>query len=509
MASIPNNWRIFHLLTSKGPNGNPRNIGGSKESPFDLCLPEEHDRWGAGDWEGIRLYVLPWMKNAGFNALQISPITRSIPGVIGEAGTSNEGKIFAPNHAYHTRSLAPNLSSIELEPHFGNKAELIRLIQSAHDMGIKVVADIIPNHLGYEAALVSEHPEFFYSQDDVLLAQLSGDKLREYVVDNRKMGNLPGLRHEHWEVRRRLDVLWIFHINLGFDAFRIDALCHCAEFYQKYLRDLSPLAGYPLLGDAYPLFAENYSGNLFCDDAGHEVNGHYALWQKGYGTTGHPWHFACQEEVSKPGQFADVGRIANVQKALVHNNAQCVGFVDNHDTDRAYTAALEAGNSQVAACERVHAMLVLLYGFVSPPAVLYGTDSLAQGHGVRSVTSCRVTWTPPSSTPTLNLLRKLNRARANYASLESGWYDERYVGSGVLAYLRGLANNDSVIVICNLWDTSVNTEHLEGSIQIGDQFGDSVILRDLTGLATGTFSVIGGRLCGVLPPRSAYLLSVD
>jgi Alpha amylase, catalytic domain len=331
------------------------------------------------------------------------------------------------------------------------------------------------------------------------------------------MAGLPGLRHEHIEVRRRLDLLWQYHVAVGFNAFRIDALMHCSVFYQRYLREYSPLAGFPLVGDAYafPAFGENYAGSIYRDDHGHETGGHKVMWEMGFGSTGHPWHFSIQEECSLPGNRADVSRITRTQKELVDNHAQSVGFIDNHDTDRAFSASLEAGNSVVAATERVHLQLVLLYGFISPPAVLYATDSLAQGYGVRALargleTSNRVIWTPPVSTPTLSLLRALNHARASHPSLESGWYSERYVGSGVLCYIRGLASNSPVLVIANLWDSSVNTENLLGGISIGDIFGESCDLRDLTGqVIPGAFTVQDSRLHGVLPPRSAFLLSVD
>ncbi len=500
------------MVTSKGPNGNPSNIGGANESPYDKADLNNHDSWGVGDWEGVRTIVLPWLKLNGFNAVQISPIVRNIP--FSEWKIEREKKLVvyrsSPNHGYHPRSLASSIEDIELEPHFGSKIDLMRLIQDAHKLGIYVIADIVPNHLGTKAELTKEHPEYFYSPDDLELAKLAGDSRRMYVVDNESMGGLPGLKHEQYEVRRRLDLLWVFHIELGFDAFRVDALSHCEWFYQDYLRRLSPLAGYPMLGAYYPVFAENYSGDLFRDDKGHEVGGHVAFWNQGFGTTGHAWHFQCQQEVSKSGSNADVGKIAQIQALLVQHNAQCVNFVDNHDTDRCYTAALKEGNSEAAASERVHCMLVLLYGFISPPAVLYATDSLAQGNGVRSSTSCRVNWTPPVSTPTLSLLRKLNRARSAYPALESGWYSERYVASGVLAYIRGMENELPVIVIANVWDFSVNTENLEGSIQLGDIFGNNCVLRDLTGQSVhDQFSVEGGRLHGTLPARSAYILSVD
>jgi hypothetical protein len=507
MASIPNNWRVLHVVTSKCPNGNPANLNGANQSPFDLCLPDDHNAWGPGDWEGLRLFVLPWMKLNGFNAIQISPIVKNVK------GNEWRGKRYAPNHSYHPAKLAPSLASIELEPHFGCKAELVRFTSDAHALGISVIGDIVPNHLGYDSLDLVDHPEFFYTEDDLVAARLAGDSVREAVVTS--MAGLPGLRHEYVEVRRRLDLLWQYHVAVGFNAFRIDALMHCGNYYQEYLRKYSPLAGFPLVGDAYafPAFGENYAGSIFRDDHGHETGGHKIMWEMGFGSTGHPWHFCIQEECSLPGSRADVSRIARTQKELVDNRAQSVGFIDNHDTDRAFSASLEAGNSVVAATERVHLQLVLLFGFISPPAVLYATDSLAQGYGVRALargleTSNRVIWTPPVSTPTLSLLRALNHTRASHLSLESGWYDERYTGSGVLAYIRGCGSQDRVLVVCNLWDSSVNAEDLPGCIQLADHFGESCNLRDLTNqVIPSTFTITNGRLHGALPPRSAYLLS--
>jgi glycosidase len=504
--NIPANWRVLHVVTSKCPNGNPVNLGGLGRLPFDLCDPNKHDAWGPGDFDGLRLSVLPWAKLNGFNAIQISPVIRQV------LGTTWQGNIYSPNHAYHPFRLYESSDAIETEPHFGTRDELKNFISSAHSIGIKVIADIVPNHRGYESPDTQSHPEFFHCEADMVAASRIQDWLRLHEVT--PMAGLPDLRHSSFEVRRRLDQEWLFHLEMGFDAFRVDALMHCDATYREYLRKFSPFAGMPITNGGYPIFGENYAGNVFADDEGHPENGHTAMWSAGFGSTGHPWHFAVQEEFSLSGHRADVSRIAQTQSTLVAQNAQCVGFVDNHDTDRCMTACLENGNSEVAASERVHAMLVALYGFVSPPAVLYGTDELAQGFGVRAMargiaTSNRVIWTPPSSTPTLTLLRALNHARATYASLEQGDYSERYVSSesGVFSYIRFLANNPSVLFVANLWDFSVNAETLTGSIQIGDHFGDSASLLDLTGLASGSFSVVNGRLHGALPPRSAYLLS--
>lgn len=493
------------MVTSKCPNGNPSNLGGLGRFPFDICNPANHDAWGPGDFEGLRRFVLPWARSNGFNAVQISPVIRQV------IGTTWQGKIYAPNHAYHPLRLYPTAELIETEPHFGSRGELQSLISSAHEEGVKVIADIVPNHRGYESPDVQRNPEFFHTEDDVIAASQAKDWLRLHEVT--PMAGLPDLRHDLYEVRRRLDQEWIFHMAMGFDAFRVDALGHCDRSYRRYLREFSPLVGYPLPGDGFPIFGENYSGNIFEDDEGFPENSHIAMWQMGFGSTGHPWHFAVIEEASLDGNRADVSRIAQTQAVLVAHDAQCVGFVDNHDTERAMTACLEGGNSAEAAAERVHLMLVMLYGFISPPAVLYGTDVLAQGHGVRAMargiaTSNRVIWTPPSSTPTLTLLRNLNSARANSPALERGWYSERYVGSGVLCYVRGLEPNPPVVVVTNLWDSKVRTEELEGGVQIGDQVGETCVLQDLSGQALpGQFSVIEGRLHGLLRPRSAYLLS--
>ncbi len=503
MASlVPSHWRIFHLVVSKGPNGNPSTINGDNEHQDDIANLNDHDSWHHGDWAGVRKFVLPFCKMYGFNALQISPILKN------GKGTEWEGKRYQPYHAYHIEKLWADRGSIKLEPHFGNRAELEALIQEAHGMGIQVISDLVPNHRGYEIEQLQSDPDFFHNQNDIDLSKLAGDKKREVEVT--PMGGLPDLRHSHWEVRRRLDLEFLFHVQLGFDGFRIDAMMHMDEEYRHHMVNYSPLAGFPIVGqNSKPIFGENYSGNLFKDDEDVPSNGHLAMWQNGYGSTGHAWFFQIQIECSK--KFGDVTKIAEIQRQFVQYNANTVNFVDNHDTDRGLTAALAQGNSAEAAAERVMLQYVLLYGFINPLAVLYAFENMPEGEGVRGTTACRVAWTPfEFQTPLLALVQKLNFVRGSYAALEQGNYSERYVSgeSGVFAYVRALAHCPSVLVIANIWDFEVNAQDLDGGIQLSDHFGNSSNLIDLTSQSqSGCFSVKDGRLHGVIPPRHAYLLS--
>jgi glycosidase len=500
MCIIPTNWRILHIVTSKIPNGNPANINGLAESIYDFARLNDHDSWHHGDWEGIRLYALPFAKLYGFNAIQISPVLKQ------GTGTKWKGKRYSPYHAYHIEQLWENQSAIQLEPHFGTRSELEALISEAHAMGIQVIADLVPNHRGYETPQLLENPEFFHNISDIALAKKAGDVKREVEVT--PMGGLPDLRQSHPEVVRRLDEEFLFHIHLGFDGWRVDAMMHLDEDFRTHMVNTSPLAGFPIVGkNSKPLFGENYSGSLFHDDEDVPSNGHLAMWQNGYGSTGHAWFFQIQIECSK--KFGDVNKISEIQRLFVEYDSQTVNFVDNHDTDRSMSAALVEGNSVEAATERTLMQYVLLYGFRNAIAVLYAFENLPEGRGVRDTTSCRVPWTPfEHQTPLLYLVQKLNSVRASRPCLEQGWYSERYTGNGVLAYIRGLDHNAPILVVANIWDTSVQAEYLEGSICIGDQFADNTILVDLTGqLNPGVFYVKDGRLHGVIPPRSAFLLS--
>ncbi len=121
-------WRdevIYQLLVDRFANGDPGNDYRLDPNPTTLA------RFKGGDWQGI-IDNLDYIEELGVTTLWISPIIRNVDF---DAG-------FDGYHGYWAVHLE------RLNPHFGDLATLRRMVDECHDRGIKVVLDIVTNHLG-------------------------------------------------------------------------------------------------------------------------------------------------------------------------------------------------------------------------------------------------------------------------------------------------------------------------------------------------------------------------
>ncbi len=81
-----------------------------------------------------------------------------------------------------------------INPDYGNREDLKRLISEAHRRGLKVIIDIVANHTSWDSVLITEHPEWFkrdakgqitYPHDwmDVAALDYSKSGLRDYMTE--------------------------------------------------------------------------------------------------------------------------------------------------------------------------------------------------------------------------------------------------------------------------------------------------------------------------------------
>ena len=88
-------------------------------------------KWHGGDWRGLE-EKLPYLEELGVTAVWISPIVKNVDT---DAG-------FDGYHGYWTQSF------LEVNPHFGDLAAMRRLVNAAHGRGMKIILDIVTNHVG-------------------------------------------------------------------------------------------------------------------------------------------------------------------------------------------------------------------------------------------------------------------------------------------------------------------------------------------------------------------------
>ena len=138
----PKNWAgeiVYSILVDRFNNGNPENdlantAGFQKNNNIDYSKIPKYKH--GGDLEGI-IKRLDYLKDLGVTSLWISPIFKN-------TGTY---------HGYNP------IDFTKVDPNFGNKKILRKLVKKAHEKEIKIILDIVANHMGDLKTNYSQKPQ--------------------------------------------------------------------------------------------------------------------------------------------------------------------------------------------------------------------------------------------------------------------------------------------------------------------------------------------------------------
>ncbi|MCU5773035.1 alpha-amylase [Erwiniaceae bacterium BAC15a-03b] len=134
------NWHnatIYFVLTDRFANGNPANdhsYGRRSDGQQEIAT------FHGGDLAGLSA-KLDYLQQLGVNALWISSPLEQIHGWIG-GGTKGD----FPHYAYHGYYA---LDWTRLDANMGTGQDLSNLIDQAHQRGIRILFDVVVNHVGY------------------------------------------------------------------------------------------------------------------------------------------------------------------------------------------------------------------------------------------------------------------------------------------------------------------------------------------------------------------------
>lgn len=82
-----------------------------------------------------------------------------------------------------------------INPEYGTRADFARLIQKAHNLGLKVMIDVVYNHTSHDSNLVAEHPDWYHQNaqgqpvttvpawSDVIDLKYPNPALEDYLID--------------------------------------------------------------------------------------------------------------------------------------------------------------------------------------------------------------------------------------------------------------------------------------------------------------------------------------
>lgn len=523
-------WRdevIYQIVTDRFANGDRGNdLGG------DVT---QGKGWHGGDFAGV-IEQIPYLQDLGVTAVWISPHVKQWDSKAAETGY----------HGYWPEDLT------DTEPHFGDRASFKKMIDALHAVGIKVIADITPNHVG---------PVFYYD----LNGNGAEDPGEDYPAftkggvqkaggggpaplgwrtrpkpdvfadanmyhraggiqapggfddpDQSLYGDFPGglrdLATEKPEVRAALvDAYAQWIADVGLDGFRIDTVKHVeTDFWTEFataIRARAKAAG----KRHFFQFGEAYEG----DDR------KLGLYTKP-GALDSVFYFS-QKFMVIDGVFKHDGPTSKVQELLtlrsnhgalpqpdgidVAPRDALVGFIDNHDLPRFLSEQPNKGALRSA--------LGYLLTWDGVPCVYYGTEQELAGGADPGNREDLWTTGYARSSDTYVLLQKLIRVRRTLEPLRRGditvkWASDR-VGdeedAHVLAFERRY-EGDTVLVVINASDQARKT----GAPKLGfgpmkSSFPEGSKLRDALLESDERFLVgVGGALLMDLQPRAIRIL---
>jgi hypothetical protein len=388
----PGKGAIYFVMVDRFANGDRTN-----DEDAD---PSDPGAFHGGDLRGL-LQRLDHLQALGVETVWLSPVFRM-----------RTEKFFGHGafHGYWVEDLTA------LEPRFGDEALLAELSDALRQRGMKLLLDMVLNHVGPDAALVTERPHWFHNK-----GALEKWDDEEQLVSHDVHG-LPDLAYDHPEVYRHLLDASLKWIRLARPhGFRLDAVKHMSlDFWRRYNADIRAHAGEDFL-----LLGEMLDGDPSVLARTQREGAFSALFD-------FPLHFAVNDVFCREQSPL---RLASVMTAdrLYDDASTLVPLVDNHDLPRL-----------MATCEgslqKAQAALLFILTARGTPSFIWGTEEGMDGkdepHNRASATF--------EDHPLRAFISRVMAARAAHPALHEGVPLLLEVGQDRLVYLRVTPTHASV-----------------------------------------------------------------
>jgi len=322
----------YFVMVDRFANGDRSNDGA-----IDLRDPQA---FHGGDLRGL-IEHLDELRALGVGTVWVSPVF---------AMRTEPFHGYGAFHGYWTYALD------RLEPRFGTVAELRELRDALHARGMRLVLDLVLNHVGPDAPLTREHPEWFHHEGGL------EDWNDPVQLTTHDVQGLPDLAQERPEVYAHLLQAtrgWLTAIEP--DGFRLDAVKHVPlPVWRRFSDD----TGVARSGGAFV-------GELFDGSPATLAE----AWRAG-GFTGlfdFPLRGALDEVFCGGRSPAMLATVLSLDR-LYPDPAALVTLVDNHDLPRLASRCRGELGAMASA-------LTFLYAVRGVPCLTWGTEVPLEGAG--------------------------------------------------------------------------------------------------------------------------------
>jgi glycosidase len=468
---------IYLLMPDRFANGNPAND--TVEGMLEPARRNDPSGRHGGDIKGVQDH-LDYIKNLGMTAVWLTPVF--------ENDQTPEYKAY---HGYAATDM------YKIDRRFGSNEEFVAFVKACHDKGLKVIMDMIHNHIGDQHWWMKDlpfndwvHDQSVYGNTNYRGTVASDPYASQHDTDRLVKGwfvnEMPDLNQRNPQLADYLiqNTLWWIEYS-GIDGIRMDTYLYPYQDYMaRWAKEVL---------EAYPSF--NIVGESWVESVAHE-----SYWQKdrdgendGYNShlpsvTDFQIHFAVRDAFNSPfGWESGIMRLYYTlsQDRLYSDPMQNVIFLDNHDINRIYSTLGENLNN----LKMAYAFLMTTRGI---PQVYYGTELAFKagpgswGDGAKRADmpggwpgDARSVFTAEGRTPEENAMHsyvtKLTNWRKTSDAVKNGKLIHFVPEENVYVYFR-YTNRERVMVIMNMNDTEATIsrkKHLE--MLRGYTFGLDVI----------------------------------
>lgn len=462
---------MYLLMPDRFANGDPSNDQVQEMFQSDVNRKKMFFRHG-GDMQGI-LDKLDYLKSLHVTALWINPLLES-----------NQ-----PYESYHGYAFTDHY---RIDPRYGDNALYKKLVEACHAKGIKVVMDIVHNHVGDQHWFIRDlpDPDWIHQFETFTRTTYREPVLMDPYVseaDKNRMTNgwfdhhMPDLNQRHPQLATYLiqnNIWWVEYS--GLDAYRIDTYAYPDQaFMAEWAARLK--AEFPNLF----LFAETWVHGPAVQAQFTQNND----LRDGYNSqlpavTDFQWHYGVLEALTQPqGWTNGIARLyyTLAQDFLYEDAYRNVIFLDNHDLPRAFSVLGED-------MQKMKSALALLYTMRGIPCLYYGAEIGLKGFTdpdgkVRQdfpggwkedpINKFLAPGRTAEENELFTYIQKLAAYRANTPALQSGRLMQFIPVEGVYVYFRYDAGK-TVMVALNTNDKEARvtterfSERLDGFTQALD-----------------------------------------
>lgn len=374
LAPPPADDLLYFVMVDRFADGDPRNNGA-----VDRADPAA---FHGGDLDGLIAH-LDYLEGLGVKTLWISPVFEMREDKLDGHGAFHGYWVTDPGR---------------VAARFGSARDLRRLSRELERRHMRLVLDVVWNHVGYDATLTTQRPGWFHGQGDIQ----NWDNALERVQGD--VHGLPDLAQENEQVYGwllRHSETWLRVARPS--GFRIDAVRHMPLTFQARIAEDLRASG----GDELWLLGEAFEGDPAKLAKIHQGGGFSSVFD-------FPLHYAMVDVFCKD---ASPGRLASILSqdrfygpALVQSPGALVTFLDNHDTSRILSAC--GGETS-----RVEAALLFQMSVRGTPSITWGTEVGLTGAGEPD-NRADMRFDPQA--PLAETLRTLSALRGAHPALRSG-----------------------------------------------------------------------------------------